>query len=727
MSDHQAVTQREYSLDEQHLLITRSDLEGRITYANKAFVEVSGYDLDELIGAPHRLIRHPDMPAQAFADLWQTIKRGGTWQGVVKNRRKNGDHYWVHATVTPILEGKVCHGYTSVRTVATAEEVAAAERAYRQLRDGRGSTALHQGRLVRRGPLGWLARLNVRTLRAKLITMTVVPVLLLLLSGGVGFYGLKVSGERVQQLNVNGVQDIANLQRIDQLLSQLMIDLERPVRNPRSLRPEQMDALAQEVDEVVETMQDAWQRFLAGEEAQQGSVAELSGQLDRAIAQGIQPAMDALLNGSGFVAYEAYNEVLRPEANAISQSINVLIEGKLVFANQLAVQAERGQLAMLMGQAIAVAGSILFLFLLGFWTLRAVIRPVREAEAFTLQIATGNLAVSSPQRRHDEIGALLRALDTMRKSLYSTTDTIRKGIDVVTPATRAIAQSNEDLSSRTEQQAASLQQTASSMEEMTATVRQNTDNARQASGLALDNAGRVQETGELMHGVVETMQRITAGAEKMKQIINVIDSIAFQTNILALNASVEAARAGEQGRGFAVVAGEVRNLAGRSAEAAKEIRRLIDGSADEILQGASQVERAERAMAEVVAASARVNDIMGEITAASEEQSSGIGQINQAITEMDQVTQQNAERVQHSARAASDLRRQAELLEQAIRAFRLRDAGQERVEALASPAEAARDSRAGAEHAMSRHGDPLPARRAPARAARVNDEEWETF
>ncbi len=155
--------------------------------------------------------------------------------------------------------------------------------------------------------------------------------------------------------------------------------------------------------------------------------------------------------------------------------------------------------------------------------------------------------MSSPQRRHDEIGALLRSLDTMRKSLYSTTDTIRKGIDVVTPATRAIAQSNEDLSSRTEQQAASLQQTASSMEEMTATVRQNTDNARQASGLALDNAGRVQETGELMHGVVETMQRITAGAEKMKQIINVIDSIAFQTNILALNASVEAARAGEQG------------------------------------------------------------------------------------------------------------------------------------------------------------------------------------
>ncbi|WP_104202006.1 methyl-accepting chemotaxis protein, partial [Billgrantia saliphila] len=679
MRNNQPVTQREYKLDDQQLLITRTDTKGRITYANAAFVEVSGFSHEELIGSPHNLIRHPDMPQEAFADLWQTIQRGNTWQGVVKNRCKNGDHYWVHATVTPILDDGKCLGFTSVRTTIEASVAEAAARAYAQLREGRSRFALRQGQLVRRGPLGWLSRLNVRTIRSRLIMMTLVPALLLILSGAVGLYGLKVSGDRVIYLNDNGVQDIADLQRIDQWLSQLMVDLERPVRNPRALRLEQIHELDAEVESVIERIQGAWAGFADSDDAAMPEVVTLGAHLDVAIEQGIRPTMQALIEGSGFAAYEAYNDVLRGEVEAISQSINALVEVKLGYADQIVADAKRGQSMMLTGQIVAISLGILLLFLLGLWILRAITRPVRRAVDFTLQIASGNLAVRSPEQTRDEIGALLKSLDTMRKSLYNTTRNIQQGIEVVTPASRSIARGNEDLSSRTEQQAASLQETASSMEEMTTTVQQNTDNARQASSLALDNAGRVRDTGELMHGVVKTMERITASSEKMKDIINVIDSIAFQTNILALNASVEAARAGEQGRGFAVVAGEVRNLAGRSADAAKEIRQLIDGSAREIGDGASQVQRAESAMAEVVAASTRVNDIMGEITSASEEQSSGIGQINQAIAEMDQVTQQNAERVQQSARAASDLQHQAELLARAIRVFRLRNAGPEQV------------------------------------------------
>ncbi|AMD01817.1 PAS domain-containing methyl-accepting chemotaxis protein [Halomonas chromatireducens] len=730
MRDNQPVTQREYKLSDQHLLITRTDLEGRITYANAAFVEVSGFTHEELIGAHHNLVRHPDMPQEAFADLWQTLKQGETWQGVIKNRRKNGDHYWVQATVTPILEEGKCLGYTSVRVKADPATAEKAAHDYARLREGRTRhLAFRQGQLVRRGPLGLIARLNLHTIRAKLVMMTLVPVLLLMLSGAAGLYGLQVSGDRVAQLNNNGVQDIADLQRIDQLLSQLMIDLERPVRNPRALRLEQIHELDDEVNVVIERVESSWESFLEGEDATQPEIASLDGQLEVAVEEGIRPTMLALIEGSGFAAYEAFNDVLRAQVELIGQSINVLVEDKLIFANALAEEAAQGQALMLKGQVIAVSLGVAFLIMLGLWTMASITRPLRRAVDFTLQVASGNLAVRSPEQRRDEVGILLKALNMMRKSLYTTTHSVQQGIEVVTPASRSIARGNEDLSARTEQQAASLQETASSMEEMTTTVQQNTDNARQASGLALDNAGRVRDTGELMHGVVKTMERITASSNKMTDIINVIDGIAFQTNILALNASVEAARAGEQGRGFAVVAGEVRSLAGRSADAAKEIRQLIDGSSSEIKEGAAQVQKAESAMAEVVSASTRVNDIMGEITAASEEQSSGIGQINQAITEMDQVTQQNAERVQQSARAASDLQYQAEQLAQAIRVFRLRGAGPEQVEAIESVQPAARAEAPRANVPPLQH-DPRPVKSSPSKqgkAASSMDEEWETF
>ncbi|MCG6656209.1 PAS domain-containing protein [Halomonas campisalis] len=730
MRNNQPVTQREYALSDEHLLITRTDHKGRITYVNNDFIEVSGFSREELIGSPHNIIRHPDMPEAAFADLWESVQRGDTWRGLVKNRRKDGDHYWVDATVTPIMEDGECQGYTSVRVKAEPEAIKQAERSYQALRDGKGGRyTLRRGRVVRRGLVGRLMRLNLGTIQAKLMLMTLTSLLLLAISGAVGLYGLQASGARVADLNRDGLQDVIRLQQMDQLINE---GHQRVSGQERMAVLEARFQHAGAISDIVVSLERLWGEYQAREINHTALAAEFDGQLQAYIGEGLTPMAEVLSGEESFDAMMALNnrtQGLREQGSALSTSINGLIEEERLAALGMAEAAERGQRQMLIGQSSFMALALVLLLLLGLWITAAITRPLRQAVSATLQIGSGNLAARVPDMKQGELGQLMSAMRVMRHSLYTTTWTIKQSVDIVTPATGAIAKGNEDLSARTEQQAASLQETASSMEQMTTTVQQNTDNARQASGLALDNANRVRETGELMQDVVQSMERITASSRKMTDIINTIDAIAFQTNILALNASVEAARAGEQGRGFAVVAGEVRNLAGRSADAAKEIRGLIATSNGEIEGGAAQVQQAEGAMSEVVAASQRVNDIMGEITAASEEQSGGIGQITQAITEMDQVTQQNAARVEETASAAAELKQQAERLAREIGVYRLRGAGPE-------TAETRGERRSADEHsaALPRQHDPLPAKRAGVTSRKAaatqsvaEEAEWETF
>jgi methyl-accepting chemotaxis protein len=306
------------------------------------------------------------------------------------------------------------------------------------------------------------------------------------------------------------------------------------------------------------------------------------------------------------------------------------------------------------------------------WTInRSITVPLKEAVTAARRIADNDLTQRIESQRKDELGELLNALGSMKSSLVRTIGQVRNATDSIGTASAEIAQGNQDLSARTEQAASSLEQTAASMEELTATVRQSADAARQANQLAASASEIAVRGGQVVGEVVSTMDQINHSSQKISEIIGVIDGIAFQTNILALNAAVEAARAGEQGRGFAVVAAEVRNLAQRSAEAAKEIKGLIGASVDKVEAGTRLVADAGQTMSEIVGSVQRVSDIIGEITAASSEQSGGIGQVNVAVTQLDQMTQQNAALVEESAAAAESLKDQANRLTQAIRVFRI--------------------------------------------------------
>jgi len=371
--------------------------------------------------------------------------------------------------------------------------------------------------------------------------------------------------------------------------------------------------------------------------------------------------------------------------------------------------------------------------LLAWLVTRSITGPINLAVQVAQTVAAGDLTSQIDASAKDETGHLLLALKDMNTSLQDIVGRVRSGTDTIATASSQISSGNLDLSSRTEQQASSLEETASAVEELTSTVKQNGDNARQANQMAASASSVALKGGSIVAQVVETMGSINESSRKIVDIIGVIDGIAFQTNILALNAAVEAARAGEQGRGFAVVATEVRNLAQRSAGAAKEIKALIGDSVDKVEAGSKLVGEAGATMDEIVASVKRVTDIMGEITAASHEQEIGIDQIHQSITEMDGVTQQNAALVEEAAAAATSLHEQADSLANVVRVFKLDGTHMQMAPGARAAAPAARQIGATVSPIGQRAkpakpaspGKPAPARLA--QAAKAGNDEWEEF
>jgi aerotaxis receptor len=512
------VTQQERDYPADQMLVSTTDTKGFMTHCNRAFVVVSGYTDEELIGENHNLIRHPDMPAIAFKDMWSTIGRGHPWSGVVKNRSKNGDHYWVVANVTPILEGGKPRGYMSVRTKPTRAQIQAAEGLYAQI-----NAASDPSRLP------------------------------FYLQGGVVKYkGLRGLVQRIRGLELTTQLGLA-------LLAMALF----------GLAPELMDL-------------------------------------------------------SGWQA---------PAAHAA---------------------------ALLLG-----AGAVMAWFHHGFSA------ATREAQRLANDIAGCNLTTTASSNFAAPMGPLIRNLQQIQINLQAVVGDVRGEIQNFGRSAAEIAEGGMDLSARTESQASSLEETAASMEQLSSTVKHTADTAVQVAAQSARSTDVAQRGGAAVHRVGQAMAAIDASSVQMREIIGVIEGIAFQTNILALNAAVEAARAGEQGRGFAVVAAEVRALAQRSGVAAKEIRELIARSAEQIGEGTQQMKNAATTIDEVVQSVGAVGDLIGQITNATKEQATGIAQVNEAVNQLDTVTQQNAALVEESAASAEGLNTSGVMLSRAAQVFLL--------------------------------------------------------
>ncbi|WP_179405361.1 methyl-accepting chemotaxis protein [Burkholderia guangdongensis] len=514
MRNNQPVTQQEFDFPDDATLMSTTDAQSYITYANAAFIQVSGFASEEIEGQPHNLVRHPDMPKEAFADMWSTLKGGEPWTALVKNRRKNGDHYWVRANAVPVMRDGRPQGYMSVRTKASRDEIAAADALYREFREGRaGSKRFHKGLIVRKGLLGFTSLFQTMSVRARLHS--------------------------------------------------------------------------------------AW----------------------LALAPAVVVAGWACgLTGVRLAAF---------------------------------------------GGVTAVAAA-----LAGLWLDAQIARPLKQLRDQALRVATGESRSVARMERVDEIGMTLRTISQLGLMFRWLVDDVSEQVFNVQRASDEIAQGNNDLSSRTEQAASSVQQTASSMAQMTATVSSNAETALQANQLSISASDAAARGGQAVAEVVNTMNEITDSSRRIGDIISVIDGIAFQTNILALNAAVEAARAGDQGRGFAVVAGEVRALAQRSANAAKEIKTLIGASVERVESGARLVDDAGKTMEDIVTQVKRVSDLIAEISSSTAEQSTGVAQVDQAVVHLDTITQQNAALVEQSAAASESLKQQATRLVEAVGVFR---------------------------------------------------------
>ena len=510
--------------------------------------------------------------------------------------------------------------------------------------------------------------MNKLSIKARLIALVSVLLALLLISAGSSIYRLSESNQQLGSVYNDRVVPLKQLNEVADGYFIGMVDTAHKTRDGAMKPADGLKALA----DARASIEKNWKAYIATELVDEEKKLIATIEPAMKVADAASKRVEELLTKNDLEGLRSFTaKEMYPAVDPLSDSLNKLINVQLTVAEQEYKQAQADYEGVFW-RNIIVSG-IAVLLAAGFaWTLiRRISQGIGEAVRVAQTVASGNLGSRIEVKTQDETGQLLAALKHMNESLVTVVGQVRNSADSIATGSAQIATGNADLSQRTEEQASNLQQTAASMEEITSTVQQSADTARQATQLASSCSAVAAQGGVVVGQVITTMDAITASSRKIADIISVIDGIAFQTNILALNAAVEAARAGEQGRGFAVVAGEVRTLAQRSAQAAKEIKSLIGESVEKVENGARLVTEAGQTMDDIVNQVKRVTDLIGEISSASTEQSAGIGQIGDAVAQLDQVTQQNAALVEESAAAAESLKHQAATLAQTVAVFKL--------------------------------------------------------
>ena len=522
------------------------------------------------------------------------------------------------------------------------------------------------------------------TIKTRLVFVLAFLGMQLVIGAVIGLVSLGNANTAMQSVYEDRLVPLAQLDTIIRLLERNQLNIAAAL----TAEPQEAARLLAEVDNNVAEVTRNWEAYMATRLTDEEKVlaAKFVAARQASLAGGLGAAMAALRAGDRDSARTLLHGPVKQLFAPVREGVNQLIELQRAVAEQ-EYKGARDTYALV--RTLFIVGVTLGLMLaavIGTLLVRAIVRPLDRAVRFAEAVSAGDLSQRIEAGSRDEMGRLMNALQGMNDGLVRIVGQVRSGAESIASASGQIAAGNLDLSSRTEEQASSLEETASSMEELTSTVKQNADNAREANGLAQSASEVALKGGAVVADVVTTMESINESARKIVDIIAVIDGIAFQTNILALNAAVEAARAGEQGRGFAVVAAEVRNLAQRSASAAREVKDLIGDSVNKVEAGSRLVDDAGATMTEIVERVRRVTDIMGEITTASHEQTLGIEQINAAIAQMEDVTQQNASLVEEAAAASQALGEQTGHLAQLVSVFKLDGQEQARPVAISAPA-----------------------------------------